>query len=79
MSKFYFDVQDDAGVSSDIEGTEMPDVSTARSEALRALGEMARDSLPTRVDGHEINITVRAADREPIFELRLALSVRNLS
>ncbi len=69
--RFYFDVKDSSFSRDDI-GTDLADRYAARAEALAVLGPIADDVLPDDQTS-SISVTVRDADRRPIFHASLAL------
>jgi hypothetical protein len=48
MPRFFFDIDDCGDHLPDAEGTVLPDLQNARTEALKTLGEIARYDLPDR-------------------------------
>jgi hypothetical protein len=72
MSRYYFDVRDEAGVHPDDVGLDLPDMDTAIAEARKALADMTRESL---VAGNEDNfeIVIRDGDEGPV---RLVINLR---
>jgi hypothetical protein len=57
--RFFFDTQDDGKSVTDTEGLELDGIEAARSEAIRALPDMARDALP---DGDQRSFVVCVRD-----------------
>jgi uncharacterized protein DUF6894 len=73
MPRYYFDVRDNGSSSIDEIGLEFASVNEARLEAARALGEMARDTLPG-LSVCSISIRVRD-DRGPVLSASLCFEV----
>ena len=61
VPRYYFDFLDGDRAVPDTEGTELPDIEDARTEALAALGGIARDELPDG-DDRRFAVTVRDGD-----------------
>ena len=74
MPRFYFDVYDTGRFSRDEEGLELSSIEEARSQALAALRDIARDELPDG-DRREFLVKVRDGDSEPIMTASLVLHV----
>lgn len=74
MPRFFFDVTDSGKTSPDSEGVEFPSVDEARREALRTLGEIAKDELPDG-DHRQFSIDIREGDGAPILTAALSLRV----
>lgn len=69
MTRYFFDVLTDGKMTSDDEGTILPDLDAARKEATFALADLARDTL--RSGGSpRLGIEVRTSDG-PAFEAAL--------
>jgi hypothetical protein len=74
MARYYFDTQDDEGFVADDIGLEFDILEEAKTEAARALTEMARD----RVGGPDrlvFVVNVRDEYKRPVLEVRLILEV----
>jgi hypothetical protein len=71
----FFDVIDTGKVSPDTEGTDFTNLAEARHEALRTLGEIAKDKLP---DGNrrEFVIQIRLESGPPVMTASLSLHVQ---
>jgi hypothetical protein len=67
-------VTDTGDSSRDSEGVEFPSLKEARAEALRTLGEIARDELP---DGDRRNFVIQMREKSgpPILSVTLTLHV----
>lgn len=46
MPRLFFDIDDGDSISRDDDGTELADDQTARNEASRAMGELAKEYIP---------------------------------
>jgi len=57
MPRYYFDVYDGTALP-DAEGTELPDLASARNEAVRLAGALLRDSPETFRTGEEWHMDV---------------------
>jgi uncharacterized protein DUF6894 len=66
MPRYYFDFHDAGGVTKDETGEELPSESAARSMALVALGEIARDVTLYGQEG-QIAIEVRNSKSEAVL------------
>lgn len=75
MPLFFFDTLEDGKLITDGDGLAFPGLPIAREEAVRALGEMARDKLRCR-DGQQIAISIRDSSPEPVFTASLTLRVQ---
>lgn len=71
MTRYYFDLQDDFGMTSDDEGMEFASLQRVREEAARSLADMARDDVTTfgGKTPHELAIAVRDDDG-PVLQVR---------
>ncbi len=76
MPKFFFDIVDGSLTVDDV-GTDLPDFSAARDQAVSVLPEIARDELP---DGDErvFQVTVRDEGGKPMFKATMSLCCRLL-
>lgn len=77
MSRYYFDVLD-GGLFIDDEGTEFPDLATARTETLRSLPEMAKHRADLE-GAREVSITMRDEASRPVFQATLTIATRWLA
>jgi hypothetical protein len=66
MPLYHFDTIEDGDLVADDEGLEFTSLAVACDEAVRALGEMARDRLRCR-DRQEIAISIRNGGLMPLF------------
>jgi hypothetical protein len=73
MPIYYFDVDDSGRDVPDDEGTELADLTQARAEALRMLGEVAKNELPNS-DRTSFAIAICSESGKQL--LTVALSVR---
>jgi hypothetical protein len=73
MPLYYFDIDDSGRDVPDTEGTELADLTQARGEALRMLGEVAKNELPNS-DRSRFAISICSESGKPL--LTVALSVR---
>jgi uncharacterized protein DUF6894 len=66
MHRYYFDIVDHNGLTSDTDGMEFHTMNEAVAEARRALGSLVKDAL---TDGHDlpIEIHIRDGDEGPVF------------
>ncbi len=78
MPRFYIDTSDQDFYCRDETGFELPDLKAAKTAAVDALPDMARDELP---DGdHRTFLTiVRGEDGAPILQASLVLNVISLT
>ncbi|KQQ33232.1 hypothetical protein ASF58_24185 [Methylobacterium sp. Leaf125] len=61
MPQFYFDFQNGTSRIDDEEGVELEDLETGRREALRTLGEVAREAL-SKGDEQTLRASIRDAN-----------------
>jgi hypothetical protein len=75
MPLYFFDVTDTGKVSRDDQGVELASLEEARREALRTLGEIAKDEMP---DGNrrEFTIQIRRDGGPPVLSASLTLHVQ---
>jgi hypothetical protein len=73
MPLYYFDINDSGRDLPDAEGTELADLTHARAEALRMLGDVAKNELPNS-DRSGFAIAICSESGKPL--LTVALSVR---
>jgi hypothetical protein len=74
MPLYYFDFADRADTVRDDVGTEFRGLKAARTGALQALGEIARDKLPDG-DERDFKVSVRDEHGDTVFVATLALRV----
>jgi hypothetical protein len=77
MPRYYFDFQDAESVTIDETGEELPTIERARKEALRAVGEAARDFSRQRGAG-VLAVEVRD-DSGPILRVSATIEITALS
>ena len=77
MPRYFFDVQD-GGLVRDQDGIEFADAAQARTEALQALPDLAKD-LRKVEDGRRISVIVRDAAGRSICEATLSIDTRWLT
>ena len=73
MPRFFFHVRDGKDLP-DTEGTELPNLAAVRAEALKASGEMLRDSKGGADfwSGHDWTMNVHDEAGRPVLTLRFA-------
>ena len=74
MAFYYFDVDDNGEVFPDDQGTECVTFDQVKEEAIRALVEMIRDSLPDG-DHHRLTIKVRNDGGGVVLKVSLSFEV----
>lgn len=72
MPRYFFDTYDGDRFVPDYDGIDLPDLVAARTEAQRALPDLARDALP---DGDERTFAVIVKDEAGKVVLRAALTL----
>ena len=72
MPFYHFDTIEDGDLVADDVGLEFANLAVACDEAVRTLGEMARDKLRCR-DRQEIAISIRNGGLTPVFTASLVL------
>ncbi|WP_443136756.1 DUF6894 family protein [Methylobacterium sp. Leaf113] len=73
LLKIYFDFDDSRAPFRDEEGMDLPDVETARTEVLRALGDIAKNVLP-RSDQQAFKISARNASGDIVYSAEVTVS-----
>ena len=80
MPRYYFDLRDENGLTSDLDGLVLPDIHTAREEAARTLSDLARDEIRRRMrhpsNNHIMGIEVRDDDG-PLVQVKFAIEITN--
>ncbi|MER8430065.1 DUF6894 family protein [Mesorhizobium caraganae] len=71
MALYYFDVDDNGAVYSDDEGTDCATFDKVKEEAVRALVEMIKDSLP---DGDHHRLTIKVRDDGGVVVLQVSIN-----
>jgi len=77
MPRFYFDISDDGRAERDHEGLEFDSLDKAREQAIKTLGEIARDELPDG-NGREFKITIRDQHGKSLILASRTLRVERL-
>jgi hypothetical protein len=77
MPRYYFDVRDGDTFIRDEDGLEFLDLERAKSEAARALVDMARDVVPAS-RCREMAIEVRDEAKEPLVRTSLRFEIQRL-
>ena len=77
MPLFYFDVRDNGQLFPDEEGHELPDITSAETEASEAAAAIARDVLPTRRGG-ELIVQVKDEQRLPVLTVTVEMYVARM-
>ena len=78
MPRYYFDVRVGDNFTEDREGLEFAGIEAAQDEAVRALGEMAKDALPGAVE-REMAVEVRDERKQPLLRADLSFYMRRLT
>ena len=73
MARYFFDVHDTHLSAHDYEGTECLDRAAVKTEALRALCQIAEDH-PDRYAGQGLNVVVRNSADQSVLTATLNLS-----
>lgn len=73
MLKFYFDFDDGRSSFKDDEGMEFPSAEAGRTEALKALSEIAKDAIP-RGDRQAISAVIRDASGDVVYSAEITVS-----
>lgn len=74
MPRFYFDTHDGDRLTEDDEGLDLDGIEQARKEAIRALPDLVRDTLPNG-DRRDFAVTVRDERGQPVLTATLSLRV----
>ena len=61
MTRYYFDLVDSDGITTDDEGIDLPSMQRVQEEAGRSLADMARDAV-VRLDGNAIYMAIEVRD-----------------
>jgi protocatechuate 3,4-dioxygenase beta subunit len=75
MPRYYFPSWDGENFLPDEDGLEFEGIEQARTEAVRGLAEMARDSLCGSADERILKIRVVDQEGKPVHEVRLTFEV----
>ena len=71
MPIYFFDSQD-GGRHKDLEGVDLPNLDTAKLEAVKMAGEMLRDYPNQLWRSHGWRVTVRDQEHQTLFVIRVA-------
>ena len=71
MARFYFDVDDNGSVYPDEEGTDCANLAIVKKEAISALVDMIRETLP---DGDRHRLAIKVRDERGAVVLQVALN-----
>lgn len=74
MAYFFFDIDDGEHSTRDEEGVDLPDIRSARLEALRTMPGIAKDGLP-RGDRRDFVARIRDESGGVVLTVTLALTV----
>jgi hypothetical protein len=77
MARYFFDFRDDGDLTHDQEGLDLPDAETAKEEAMRALTEIAKVTLPQEGSGRELGFIIRG-EQQPVAEAVIRVELRTL-
>ncbi len=75
MPRYFFQSWDGDRFVPDDEGLELEGIEDARALGARALGEMAKDSLPASSDDRVLGICLTDGSDKPVLELRLVFEI----
>lgn len=77
MHHYFFDIQDGDKILNDTEGLELDGIEAVQREAMRALPDMARDTLPS--EGHRtIVVCVRDESGRTVLMAALSMMVQRM-
>jgi hypothetical protein len=76
MPRFYIDIRTNGVTAADDVGVVLPDLETARTEATRALSEMAKAATKLPV---AIGAVIRGENFEPVCEVESVVRSKRLS
>jgi hypothetical protein len=77
MSLFYFDSITAAGLAEDDIGSELPNLSAAKNEAVKAAALWLKDNVS--VAGNDLKFSVREGNSEPLFVVTVSLRLDDLA
>jgi hypothetical protein len=72
MPVYYFDVTENDEEIPDTEGTDLPDLESARVEATQTIAELAKERIPNDGLQHSLAIIVRDEEGRSLVSLHLA-------
>lgn len=75
MAIHYFDVDDNGSVFHDDQGIDCPDFDSVKREAISALVDMVKESLPDG-DHHKISVKVRNEGGDVVLHVTLNFDVK---
>ena len=75
MPRYFFDVDDGNSVTRDDIGLELDGPDVAEREALRTLGDIARDILVEHGSGLTLRLGIRTEERPTVFLATLTLTL----
>ncbi len=75
MRRFYFDFLDGDTFSRDDDGLLLESLGVAEDQAIRAIAEIARDSLPKRLSP-EVCMRVRDEHGQAVLSVAISMTVR---
>lgn len=73
MPRYFFDFDDGDGPTRDVEGTELPDLAAAQSEATETMVQIAKDTFG-QADAGALRISIRGEDDAVMLRLALDFS-----
>jgi hypothetical protein len=76
MALYFFEFDDNGDVFHDDQGTECVDLNQVKQEAIRALVEIIKDSLPDG-DQHVLRIKVRSEGGDLVLQIALNFEVES--
>ena len=78
MARYYFDLQDNDGITPDDEGLELRNLALVQDEAARSLADMARDAVRTNASNQRMAIQVRD-DKGPVMNVRFSFEIERIN
>lgn len=78
MARYYFDLQDEGGITLDDEGLELRNLDLIQDEAARSLADMARDAVRMNASSQNMAIQVRD-DTGPVMNVRFFFKIERLN
>jgi hypothetical protein len=77
MKRYYFDIREGDQLIPDEEGIELPSPQAAQEEAVRSLGDLARDAPGTDRDGAPRRLAIEVRDESgPMMQLKFSFELR---
>ena len=75
MTRYYFDLVDSDGITTDDEGIDLPSMQRVQEEAGRSLADMARDAV-VRLDRNAIYMAIEVRDNSgPVMHLKFTFEI----